>query len=197
MEGSPGAPERRLFVVRHGQTERSAAHVYSGQADVPLTDAGREQARLAGERLAGAGVDAIWSSPLVRAGDTAEAIAKATGAEVTIDERLIEVDYGELEGFDRDKARTHFGQAFEDWRSDPYNSPLPGMEPLAEALARAREVTADAIACSRRPVMVGHQGILRLVLVAVGEVEADAYFSVRLSEAEPVEIADPVVVPAA
>ncbi len=193
MEAGREPRARQLFVVRHGETERSAGHIYSGQADVPLTDAGREQARLAGERLCGAGVDAIWSSPLVRATDTAEAIGKAVGAPVKVDERLIEVDYGELEGFDRETARNHFGEAFRHWRSDPFNSPLPGMEPLGDALARARSATADAVAASQCPVLVGHQGILRLVLVALGQVEADAYFSIRLSEADPMEIVEPAV----
>ncbi len=196
METGRGPRARAVFVVRHGETERSAGHIYSGQADVPLTDAGREQARLVGERLAGAGIDAIWSSPLCRAADTAEAIADATGAPVKVDERLIEVDYGELEGFDRERARDHFGAAFQEWRSDPFNSPLPGMEPLGDALARARSATCDAVAASERPVLVGHQGILRLVLVALGQVEASDYFSVRLSEADPLEITEPVVAPA-
>ena len=184
---------RRLFVVRHGETERSAGHIYSGQADVPLTAAGRRQAQEAGERLADAGIDAIWSSPLSRATETAEAIAEATGAPIRVDERLIEVDYGELEGFDRDRAKRHFGAAFKDWRADPFSAPLPGMEPLGDALARARAVTADALSGSERPALVGHQGILRLVLVALGRVEADAYFSVRLSEADPMEIEEPAV----
>ena len=180
-------------MVRHGETERSAGHIYSGQADVPLTDEGRRQAREAGERLRHAGIDAIWSSPLVRAVDTAEAIAAATGAPVNVDRRLIEVDYGELEGFDRPRAEEHFAEAFEQWRADPFNAPLPGMEPLGDALERARDATADAVAASECPVLVGHQGILRLVLVALGQVEADDYFSIRLSEAEPIEIAGPVV----
>ncbi|MDQ4049305.1 MAG: histidine phosphatase family protein [Actinomycetota bacterium] len=195
-EAGSGARARQLFLVRHGETERSARHVYSGQADVPLTDAGREQARLAGERLADAGIDAIWSSPLCRATDTAEAIAKTTGAPVRIDERLIEVDYGALEGFDRHEAREHFGAPFNAWRADPFNSPLPGMEPLGDALARARSATSDAIAACECPLLVGHQGILRLVLVALGRVEAGDYFSVRLSEAQPMEIPQPSVVQA-
>lgn len=187
---------RRLYLVRHGETERSARHLYSGQADVPLTEEGREQARRAGERLASAGVDVIWSSPLCRAADTAEAIASATGAPVLIEERLIEVDYGELEGFDRPTAREHFGAAFEAWRSDPFASPLPGMEPLGEALARARDATADALSAAERPVLVAHQGILRLVLMALGRIEPADYFSTRLDEADPAEIAAPAVVPA-
>ena len=193
QDGRTGA--RRLFVVRHGETERSAAHIYSGQADVPLTEAGREQARVAGERLAGTGIDAVFSSPLRRAADTARTIADRIAAPVELDDRLIEVDYGELEGFDRERAKERFGEAFEQWREDPFGNPLPGMEPLDRALARARAATADALATSACPLLVGHQGILRLVLVALGRVEADDYFGIRLSEAEPMEIADPAVVP--
>lgn len=186
---------RRLYLVRHGETERSARHLYSGQADVPLTEEGRQQARRAGERLVPAGIDAIWSSPLCRARDTAEAIAKATGVPVTVDDRLIEVDYGELEGFDRPSAREHFGESFERWRSDPFAFPLPGMEQLGDALARARDTTSDALAAAERPVLVGHQGILRLVLVALGRIDRADYFATRLDEAEPLEIVRPAVAP--
>src|SRR4051794_12340244 len=106
---------------------------YSGQMDIPLTDVGREQALRAAAALAGAGVDAVITSPLVRARDTAQAIADATGAPLTVDERLIEIDYNLFEGLDRAGARARFGQAFEDWRADPFGAPVPGMETLAAA----------------------------------------------------------------
>jgi broad specificity phosphatase PhoE len=189
------AEARELFLLRHGETEGSLAHLYSGQADVPLTARGREQARVAGARLAEAGVDAILSSPLSRAAETADEIGAATGAAVRIDERLIEVDYGELEGLDRARGEERFGEAFARWRSDPFRFPLPGMEPLEEALARASAATADALTGSRCPVLVGHQGILRLVLVALGEVERDGFFSVRLSEGEPMRVREPASKP--
>jgi broad specificity phosphatase PhoE len=67
------------------------------------------------------------------------------------------------------------------------------MEPLGEALLRARSATAEAIAAHDCPVLVGHQGILRLVLVALGEIEPGDYFSTRLDEARPVEILEPAV----
>lgn len=185
---------RTVTLVRHGQTERSAQMAYSGRLDVPLTNTGREQARQCAARLAGAGVDAVYTSPLVRARDTAQAIAAATGAPLVVDERLIEVDYGPFEGLDREGARAQLGQAFEDWRADPFGSPVPGMEPLPGALQRARAATADALEACARPVLVGHQGILRIVLVALGELAPGDYFSRRLQEAEPIVIAGPAVI---
>ena len=73
----------RVFLVRH-------AKAAPGEPDElrSLTPEGREQARDLGERLAGAGVDAVLSSPLLRARETAEAIAKGTGAPAEADERL-------------------------------------------------------------------------------------------------------------
>lgn len=190
-DGGRAPRARRAYVVRHGETELSTRSVYSGRAEVPLTQRGRAQAREVGERLRHAGVETVYSSPLGRAADTAAAIAAATGAPLRIDDRLIEVDYGPIEGLDRDGARERFGPAFDAWRADPMGAPLPGIEPLTEALARARAVSAEAITTCELPVLVGHQGILRLVLVALGQIEADDYFKTRLEEAEPIEVTTP------
>ena len=184
-----------LTLVRHGQTASSARSAYSGQSDIPLTDIGREQAAGAAQQLAGTGIDAVISSPLMRARDTARAIADASGAPLTIDDRLIEVDYGPFEGLDRDGARERFGAAFEGWRADPFGAPVPGMEPLADALQRARAGTAAVLAAHAHPVIVGHQGILRIVLVALGELAPADYFSKRLSEAEPLIVHAPSIAP--
>ena len=184
---------RTVYLVRHGQTESSARLAYSGRSDVALTEHGREQARQAAAQLADAGVDGIFSSPLSRARDTAQAIADATGAPLTVDERLTEVDYGAFEGLDRAGASARFGSAFDDWRADPFGSPVPGMEPLADALQRARAATADALAACERPVIVGHQGILRIVLVALGELAPQDYFTLRLHEADPIAVQAPAI----
>jgi broad specificity phosphatase PhoE len=184
---------RKVTLVRHGQTERSKLAAYSGRLDVALTETGREQARHVAQALAGAGVDAVVTSPLVRAHDTARAIADATGAPLRVDQRLIEIDYGPFEGLDRDEALARFGAAFGDWRADPFGAPVPGMEPLPDALERARAATAEALAAHEHPVLVGHQGILRIVLVALGEIEPGDYFGTRLHEADPVVVDTPAV----
>ena len=67
------------------------------------------------------------------------------------------------------------------------------MEPLGVALERARAATADALAACQRPVIVGHQGILRIVLIALGELAPQDYFTLRLHEAQPLEIAAPAI----
>lgn len=177
---------KTAYVVRHGRTEFSVRGIYSGRTEVPLTDEGHEQAAHAAESLRREGVDAVYTSPLERARVTAGAIATASGTALHVDERLIEVDYGPIEGLDRSAAEERFGGAFRRWRERPFEAHLPGMEPLSDALARATAVTDDVLAGAELPVLVGHQGILRLVLMALGQVERDDYFVTRLAEAEPI-----------
>lgn len=182
-----------VTLVRHGQTASSARSAYSGRSDIPLTETGREQALQAARALAGAGVDAVISSPLTRARDTAQAIAAATGAPLRVDERITEVDYGPFEGLDRAGASERIGAPFEAWRADPFGAPVPGMEPLSDALERVRAAISEALAGHEHPVVVGHQGVLRIVLVALGQIEPQDYFGTRLHEAQPVVVESPSV----
>ncbi|MDP9188279.1 MAG: histidine phosphatase family protein [Actinomycetota bacterium] len=182
---------KRLILMRHGQTEASAHRIYSGKLEIPLTAEGRAQAERAADSLRESGLDAIRSSPLSRARETAEAVARAVGLPVLVDERLREIDYGPVEGLDRAAAEQRFGAAYAAWRGDPFEAELPGMEPLEGALTRAGSATAEALAASRRPLLVAHQGILRLVLISLGRIRRDQYFETFIPEAEPLELEPP------
>lgn len=174
-----------VYLVRHGETEWSGESIYSGRIDIPLTDNGREQAAQAAAELREAGVDRVYSSPLSRAMETAQAIADATGAPLRREHDLCEVDHGPIAGMSRDAAHERYGDAFDAWREDPFGSPLEGMEPLERALERARGAVEKALAEAERPALVAHQGILRLVLIALGEVERADYFDTKLPAGKP------------
>lgn len=177
-----------VWIVRHGQTASSSRGAYSGLLEIPLTPHGREQAREAARQLSGEGVDQVVTSPLSRARDTAAAIADAAGAPLRIDARLREVDYGPLEGMDRAEAAEHLGEAYLRWRERPFDATLDGAEPLPAALGRAGAAAAEALAEASRPVLVAHQGILRLVLVSLGAIRREEYFEVTIPEAAPIEV---------
>lgn len=129
-----------LVLLRHGQSEANAAGELVGRRDPPLTELGSRQAELAGRLLARERTAAshpnpvsVVSSPLRRARATAELVSLALGArEVEIEERLVELDYGALDGLrpaEVDKA------TWATWRSDPSWSPGGG-ESLAEVHRR-------------------------------------------------------------
>lgn len=97
----------KLYVTRHGETTWNAANKVCGRTDVDLTERGREQARALGEKLRRQGVkiDRIVASPLKRAVETAQLIAGQIGEPpLSVDERLIEQEYGVYEGKDRKDA---------------------------------------------------------------------------------------------
>ena len=122
-----------LYMIRHGQTELNTKMLMQGRTDHPLNETGIAQAEEAAGRFAAMGVtiDKVYSSPLIRAVRTAEKIAP--DAELVIDDRLIEMDYGPYEGMDlRDPAPEVM-----DFFMDFVNVPAPdGMEPLHEVVAR-------------------------------------------------------------
>lgn len=130
----------KLFVVRHGQTEMNIARVLQGRSDKPLNETGREQAAETREVLDGIGVTFahVFSSPLIRAVDTAKIIAP--GIEIKTDERLIEMDYGPYEGSDLKNPSPEIITFF----SDFVNNPAPeGMEPLPSIVERAGSFIED------------------------------------------------------
>jgi probable phosphoglycerate mutase len=94
--GATGTPTRFLL-LRHGQTELSTEKRYSGRGDVPLTDAGLQQAKAAAARLASMEFAAVLASPLGRTRQTAAEVASAAGRTVEIHEGLVETDFGAWE----------------------------------------------------------------------------------------------------
>src|SRR5689334_18456347 len=85
-----------IVLARHGETEWSRTMRHTGRTDLPLTDAGREEAKSLGPRLAGRTFARVLVSPLSRARDTCELAGFAATAEPR--DELLEVDYGEYEG---------------------------------------------------------------------------------------------------
>jgi broad specificity phosphatase PhoE len=115
-----------IVFARHGETAANRERLALGRADPSLTPRGVEQADALAGRLAALGVATVFTSPLLRARETATPIAAAAGAEVVVDGRLIELDYGEWDEMSfgdlppEDLAR---------WRNDPTFAP-PGGESL-------------------------------------------------------------------
>src|SRR6185437_8939386 len=102
-----GAPPTRFVLVRHGVTELSVARRFAGRSDLPLTERGVRQAEAAAARLAGlaGSVAAVLSSPLLRTRQTAERIAGRLELPVTVEDGLIETDYGAWDGHSFDEVR--------------------------------------------------------------------------------------------
>lgn len=134
-----------LHLIRHGQTDWNLAGRYQGQADVPLNDCGRAQASLLAARLAGARFDAIFSSDLSRALETARALAALTGLPVHTDRRLREIHQGEWEGMLIHDIRDGYPERFARAQVDPLLPRAPGGESVGQVAGRMSSA-ADEIA---------------------------------------------------
>lgn len=95
---SPATPSRSFYCLRHGATDWNRQGRFQGLTDNPLNEDGLAQAHAAADLLRGNGIAHVVSSPLLRAMKTAEIVGSAVSAPVTIDARIIECDFGSLEG---------------------------------------------------------------------------------------------------
>jgi broad specificity phosphatase PhoE len=104
-----------LLLVRHGETDWNRDGRWQGGSDTHLNDVGRAQANALARTLDGS-VDAIYSSDLARARETAEILAAKLGLEVYVDERLRERSFGAWEGLTTSEIEQRFAQQHERWR---------------------------------------------------------------------------------
>jgi ribonuclease H / adenosylcobalamin/alpha-ribazole phosphatase len=130
----PQSTATRLLLVRHGSTAYTEERRYSGRGDVPLSASGRQQAAAVARRVAGFGPVAAISSPLSRCTETAAFI----GVPVSVDEDLIECDFGAWEGMTFAGVREAYDAELNAWLAAPELAP-PGGESFTSV---ARRVTA-------------------------------------------------------
>ncbi len=156
-----------LLFVRHGQSEGNLRRVMQGWLDLPLSDLGRRQAEVVARRVATSGASRLYASPLLRAWQTGERIAEATGLPLEAAEGFREYGYGEAQGLTWAEAVARFGITTGDWG----NGSVPGEEGASVFHAR---VTAAFEELSDRhrddvAIVVSHGGtIARLVVHVLG-----------------------------
>jgi alpha-ribazole phosphatase len=125
-----------FYLVRHGETEWNAEGRFCGRTDVRLSEAGRRQARSLAERLKPIPFEALYSSPLERALETARLISQPFGLEPILDERLVELNYGQWEGKTLAEIVKNAPKTFQAWDADPAQVAPPGGESGLEAQQR-------------------------------------------------------------
>lgn len=117
----------RLVLVRHGETAWNRETRIQGHTDIPLSEHGRWQAKQVGMALRDEGLHAIYSSDLLRAADTARAVAEVTGLPLRLDVGLRERHFGVFEGLTHDEIMSRYPDEGRRWRGrDPSYGPAGG-----------------------------------------------------------------------
>lgn len=155
-----------ILIIRHGQTDWNVSKRLQGHSDIPLNAKGREQAAALAETLRHEKLDAIFSSDLKRAMETANAIARLHNLPVQPDPAFRERSYGAFEGLSREEIKTRYPESHAAWyAADPDHVFPPGERP-AESMRTFHNRVIDALYRIARPytgrkiVLIAHFGIL-------------------------------------
>jgi broad specificity phosphatase PhoE len=165
-------PDRKpeIVLVRHGETEWSRSGRHTGRTDVPLTDAGRTQARRLASRIAGRSFTRVLTSPLTRAADTCRLAGLGAAAEGRPE--LREWDYGEYEGRTTAEIREE-RPGWSTWRDG-----CPGGEAAEDVGARLDPLVEELAKASGDMAVFGHGHSLRVL--AARWIELPAVAGARL-----------------
>ena len=188
----------RILLVRHGLSSFNLEHRIQGRDDLSsLTEEGLRQAQATGNALRDLTIDAAYSSPLRRAHDTAKALLAAQGGGLTpqLDQDLLEVDLAPWSGLLGTEVRERFPNEHRTWHHHPEQlqlqradgsryAPIPElMEQAARFAARLLEAHDPAAAGSRTVLVVGHNAILRCLLLTLLGLPASGFRRLRLDNA--------------
>lgn len=155
----------KLILVRHGETLWNVEKVFRGRADVSLDELGIRQAELLGKYLSNWRLEAIYSSPVKRALDTANIIARYQNVAVRIAEGLTDFDFGEWQSLPEQEVMRLYPDLLNEWHSNPHKVRMPGGESLEDAKKRAVEVVNDVLSKHQGSVaLVSHRVVVKVLI---------------------------------
>ena len=154
-----------LILARHGETAWNVEKIFRGRADVDLDEVGIKQAELLGKYLSDWKLEAIYSSPLKRALDTANIIARYQKVSVCIAEGLIDFDFGEWQSLSEQEVKRLYPAVLDEWHNNPHKAKMPGGESLEDVTGRAVEVVYDVLSRHQGNVLlVSHRVVIKVLI---------------------------------
>jgi probable phosphoglycerate mutase len=175
----------RVIAIRHGETAWNVDTRIQGQLDIPLNEMGRWQAQRLAAAIADEGIAAVYASDLLRAYDTARAVADGAGCDIVTDTGLRERHFGEFEGHTWKEIETRWPAESERWRRRDIDFAPRGGESLRQLYARTIE-SATRLA-SAHPgqtiALVAHGGVMDCLYRAASRIELHAPRSWQLGNA--------------
>jgi broad specificity phosphatase PhoE len=154
----------QIYLARHGETAYNHEGRFQGQQAIPLNDTGREQALELAERARAYGFRALWCSPLLRARETAEAVAAAIGVEPVDDTRLMETDAGDWTDRSFAEVIALEPEQFAAFAAADPGFAFPGGESFAEQEVRVGAALRDVEAGPLPALVVCHGMTIRAAL---------------------------------
>lgn len=169
-----------LILARHGETVWNVEKIYRGRTDVNLDEVGIKQAELLGKYLSIWELEAIYSSPLRRAIDTANIIAGYQKIAVKIAEGLIDFDYGEWQSLPEQEAKRLYPTLHNEWHNNPHKVRMPGGESLEDVRRRAMEVVNDVLSKYQGSVvLVAHRVVNKVLICSLLGLDNSYFWNIK------------------
>jgi len=169
-----------LILARHGETAWNVEKVYRGRADVNLDEVGIKQAELLGKYLSNWRLDAIYSSPLRRALDTASIIARYQTIGVHIAHGLIDFDYGAWQSLPEQEVKRLYPALHHEWHNNPHKVRMPGGESLEDVRSRAMEVVDDVLCKYQGTVaLVSHRVVIKVLVCSLLGLDTSHFWNIK------------------
>jgi len=169
-----------IILVRHGETEWNVEEIYRGRIDVKLNEVGVKQAELLGRYLSNLKLDAIYTSPLKRALDTANILTQYQNVGVQVTDGLMDLNCGEWQGLSDEQVRKLYPALHEQWRVNPHLVKMPGGEKLEDVRERALGVVDEAVSKHSGSVaLVSHRVVNKVLICALLGLDNSHFWNVK------------------
>jgi broad specificity phosphatase PhoE len=173
-----------IILARHGETEWNAEEIFRGRIDIELNETGIREAELLAKYLSDMTIAAIYSSPLKRALQTAEMIARHHDVKVEVAPQLIDLDYGEWQGLSHETVRDRYGQLYHEWLNNPQLVKMPAGESLDDVRRRTISLVEDIMAkVEGAIVLVSHRVIHKVLICALLALDISHFWNIRIDTA--------------
>lgn len=167
-----------LYLIRHGETELNAKGVYYGWTDCGLSEKGVVQAEKVAGMLKDVNFDAVISSPLKRARETAAIVGRCPGTEIVLDERLKELNFGSWEGKHYKTIQDSDRQNWDLWVNDWKKVAPPAGESFTSMYRRVKQSIKEILEKyeGQTILVVTHQGCLRIIMCILLNMKYEGYW---------------------
>jgi broad specificity phosphatase PhoE len=159
----------RVYLVRHGTTDWNKEEIFRGRADCRLNETGQAEALALAAYFEDIAMDAIYSSPLSRAAETAQSIASGRGLRVISDPAFIDIDFGEWQGLPLKEVKEKYSDLYRVWREQPQAITFPGGENLTQVRARAWQGFLRVVQENpdKTSLIVSHRVVTKVLICAI------------------------------
>jgi len=175
---------RRIYLIRHGETEFNRLGIFRGRYEVDLNDNGRDQAGETGRALKDEDISFILTGPLGRTLETARIVAGEIGVDYRVDEAFNNIALGKWQGVEKEKVKREFPEMWKIWISNPEQLKLPGGESVEEVRQRATKRILEVVAEEEASfAIVTHRSVIKGLAASMLGVAAPYFWKFYIDNA--------------